>query len=85
MTEKKAALPREDVVKKLVDSHPSRLPPGQLGLKNVSIARAFPFVNYRIEGNFRGRKLSRISRFFSHLRKFSPRNSRHATPIMRPV
>ena len=40
---------------------------------------------YRIAGNFRGRKLSRISRFFSHPRKFSPRNSRHATPIMRPV
>ena len=36
-------------------------------------------------GNFRGRKLSRISRFFSHPRKFSPRNSRHATPIMRPI
>ena len=30
MTEKKAALLREDVVKKLVDSHPSRLPPGGL-------------------------------------------------------
>ena len=29
MTEKKAALLREDVVKKLVDSHPSRLPPGE--------------------------------------------------------
>ena len=40
---------------------------------------------YRIAGNFQGRKLSRISRFFSHPRKFSPRNSRHATPIMRPV
>ena len=40
---------------------------------------------YRIAGNFRGRKLSRISRFFSLPRKFSPRNSRHATPIMRPV
>ena len=40
---------------------------------------------YRIAGNFRGRKLSRISRFFSHPRKFSPRNSSHATPIMRPV
>ena len=39
---------------------------------------------YHIAGNFRGRKLSRISRFFSHLRKFSPRNSRHATPIMLP-
>ena len=36
---------------------------------------------YRIAGNFRGRKLSR---FFSHPRKFSPRNSRHATPIMLP-
>ena len=40
---------------------------------------------YRIAGNFRGRKLSRISRFFSHPRKFSPRNSRHATPIIRSV
>ena len=28
VTEKKAALLREDVVKKLVDSHPSRLPAG---------------------------------------------------------
>ena len=40
---------------------------------------------YRIAGNFRGWKLSRISRFFSHPRKFSPQNSSHATPIMRPV
>ena len=48
VTEKKAALPMEDVIKKLVDSHPSRLPPGQLGVRNVSIAREFPFVNYRI-------------------------------------
>ena len=45
---------------------------------------SYPFL-YRIEGNFRGRKLSRISRFFNHPRNFSPRNSRHATPIMRPV
>ena len=29
---------------------------------------------YRIAGNFRGRKLSWISRFESHPRKFSPRN-----------
>ena len=36
---------------------------------------------YRIAGNFRGRKLSR---FFSHPQKFSPRNSRHAKPIMLP-
>ena len=36
-------------------------------------------------GNFQGRKLSRILRFFRHPRKFSPRNSRHATPILRPV
>ena len=42
-------------------------------------------MDYRIAGNFRGRKLSRISQFFRHTRKFSPRNSRHATPIMRPV
>ena len=28
---------------------------------------------------------SRILRFFSHLQKFSPRNSRHATPIIRQV
>ena len=41
--------------------------------------------SYCIAGNFRGRKLSRISRFFSHPRKFSPRNSRHATPIIRSV
>ena len=40
---------------------------------------------YRIAGNFRGRKLSWISWFFSHPWKFSPRNSRHATPIMRPI
>ena len=40
---------------------------------------------YRTAGNFRGRKLSRISRFSRHPRKFSPRNSGHATPIMRPV
>ena len=40
---------------------------------------------YRIARNFRGRKLSRISRFSHHPRKFSPRNSRHATPIMQPV
>ena len=44
-----------------------------------------PLFMYRIAGNFRGRKLSRISRFFRHPRKFSPRNSRHATPIMRPI
>ena len=31
---------------------------------------------YRIAGNLRGRKLSRISRIFDHQRKFSPRNSR---------
>ena len=29
---------------------------------------------YRIEQNFRGRKYSRISRFWSHPRKFSPQN-----------
>ena len=29
---------------------------------------------YRIAGNFQGRKSSRISRFYSHPRKFSPRN-----------
>ena len=43
------------------------------------------FIAIPYSGNFRGRKLSRISRFFSHSRKFSPRNSRHATPIMQPV
>ena len=42
-------------------------------------------ISYCIAGNFWGRKLSRISRFFSHPQKFSPRNSRHATLIMRPV
>ena len=40
---------------------------------------------YCIAGNFRGRKLSWILRFFHHSQKFSPRNSRHATPIMRPI
>ena len=40
---------------------------------------------YHIAGNFQGRKLSRISRFFSHPRKFSRRNSRHAKLVMRPV
>ncbi len=43
------------------------------------------YSRYRIAGNFRGRKLSRILRFYSHPRKFSPRNFRHATPIMRSV
>ena len=38
-------------------------------------------VMYCIVGNFRGRKLSRISRFYSHMRKFSPRNFGHATLI----
>ena len=38
-----------------------------------------------IAGNFRGRRLLRISQFFSHPQKFSPQNSRHATPIMQPV
>ena len=33
---------------------------------------------YRIAGNFRGRKLSRILRFDSHPQKFSPRNFGHA-------
>ena len=46
---------------------------------------AMSLNRYRTAGNFRGRKLSRISRFFSHPRKFSPRNSRHATPIIRSV
>ena len=40
VTEKKAALLRDDVVKKLVDSHPSRLPAGQLGVGNVYIIHA---------------------------------------------
>ena len=35
---------------------------------------------YCIAGNFRGRILSRISRFESHPRKFSPRNFGHAAP-----
>ena len=34
--------------------------------------------DYRIAGNFQGRK---PSRFYSHPQKFSPRNFRHATPI----
>ena len=52
--------------------------------KGIIWGRWYNFY-YCIAGNFRGRKLSRISRFFSHPRKFSPRNSRYATPIMRPV
>ena len=36
-------------------------------------------------GKLSREKTSRISWFFSHLRKFSPQNFRHATPIMRPV
>ena len=39
---------------------------------------------YRIAGNFRGRKLMNFT-IFSHPRKFSPQNSRHATPIIRSV
>ena len=49
------------------------------------IIKILSVEQYRIVGNFRGRKLSQISRFFSHLRKFSPRNSMHAIPIMQPV
>ena len=59
---------------KLLDAH--RFPPEKIYHSHVQ---------YRIAGNFRGRKLSRISRFFSHPRKFSPRNSRYAIPIMRTV
>ena len=55
-----------------------------IGLNTASAVKLHCHT-YRIAGNFRGRKLSRISRFFRHLRKFSPRNSRHATPIMWPV
>ena len=40
----------------------------------------FELGNYRIAGNFRGRKPSRISRFERHPRKFSPRNFGHAAP-----
>ena len=39
-----------------------------------------PKNRYRIAKNFQGRKLSRISRFESHPRKFSPRNFGHAIP-----
>ena len=35
---------------------------------------------YHIAGNFRGRKLSRLSRFESHPRKFCPWNFGHAAP-----
>ena len=35
---------------------------------------AYPLVIYRIVGKFGGRKLSQISQFCSHLRKFSPQN-----------
>ena len=45
VTEKKAALPREDVVKKLVDSHPSRLPAGQLEVTDVKSCE-FSYVNW---------------------------------------
>ena len=45
VTEKKVALPREDVVKKLVDSHPSRLPAGQFGVRNVKSCE-FAYVNW---------------------------------------
>ena len=44
MAEKKAALPREDVVQKLVDSHPSRLSSGQLGV-NVGDCCSFVISN----------------------------------------
>ena len=57
----------------------------QLLLDKSGKIRVLRHFTYRIAGNFRGRKLSRISRFSRHPRKFSPRNSRHATPIMRPV
>ena len=36
--------------------------------------RFLEISRYRIAGNFRGRKPSRISRIFDHQRKFSPRN-----------
>ena len=60
-----------------------------LGVPNKSAQWVVPIqrsvISYPIAGNFQGRKLSRISQFFSHPGKFSPRNSRHATPIMWPV
>ena len=43
-------------------------------LKMLGNQLAHVHTTYRIAGNFRGRKLSRISRFESHPRKFSPRN-----------
>ena len=52
---------------------------------DLSLPLFFSTLTYRIAGNFRGRKLSRISRFSRHPPKFSLRNSRHATPIMRPI
>ena len=41
VTEKKAALLSEDVVKKLVDSHPSRLPSGEWTVQCISVIRDF--------------------------------------------
>ena len=40
--------------------------------KNIKTPSNVCSEMYRIAGNFRGRKLSRTSRFFSHPRKFSP-------------
>ena len=54
----------------------------EIDLRKV-MKREYNVIIY-MAGNFRGRKLSQLSRFFSHPRKFSPRNSRHATPIMQP-
>ena len=48
--------------------------------KLYQIHNTLYIFKYRIVGNFRGRKLSRTSRFESHLRKFSSRNLGHATP-----
>ena len=53
-------------------------------LKHITII-LYAVTQYCIVGNFRGRKPSQILWFFSHPRKFSPRNFRHATPIMRLV
>ena len=44
-----------------------------------------PWLAYRMAGNFRGRKPSRISWFYSHPWKFSPRHFRHTTSIMQSV
>ena len=56
-----------------------------LSITVALVSDMYQTTNDHIAGNFQGRKLSRILRFYSHPRKFSPWNFRHATPIMRSV